>query len=214
MKITKLMTQPVVEIDEDSTILEAAKKMSEAQIGSLIVTRNGEEVGIITEKDIISIVAKEGDLKSIKVKSVMSTPLFTVEKDVDGKDAIKEMVKHNVNRLPIVDNGEIVGIFSTADIIKFERAFAKEIVENAIEEYNKYRSPEVIARLMSVDDEGLVIRFTGSFCEACGKDSDYQFIAYLLDEKGVETNIAKITELEEGAIVTFKIVMETLQSYI
>ena len=217
MKITNLMTQPVVEIDEDSSILDAAKKMSEAQIGSLIVTRNGKGIGIITEKDIISkVVAMEGDSKSIKVKSVMSTPLLTVEKDVDGKDAIKEMAKHNVNRLPIVDNGEIVGIFSTADIIKSERAFAKEIVEDAVDEYNKYRSPQVIARLMSIDDESATIRFTGSFCEECGKDNDYQFIEYLLGEKEVEAKTDKITELEEGegAIVIYKIVIKTLQSYI
>ena len=208
MKITSLMTQPVIEIDEDSSILEAAKKMSESEVGSLIVIRHGEgTVGIITEKDIITkVVAKEGDLKSIKVKSVMSTPLVTIEKDIDGKEALLEMAKHKVNILPIVDKGQIIGIFSTADIIKFEYAFVKEIAETAVKEFNKYRSPEIVATFLSIDDEGLKIRFAGSSCEVCGKESDYQTVVYFLQENGIETNIAKITDFEEGFIATFKIV--------
>ena len=173
------MTQPVVKIDEDSTILEAAKKMNEAHVGSLIAIRRGEEIGIITEKDIVSkVVAMESDLNSTRVSSIMSTPLFTVDKGADEKDAIKEMTKHKVNRLPVVDNGVIVGIFSITDITRFARAHAEEIVENAIDEYNKYRSPGVVARLISIDDEGLKIKFAGTFCETCGKNSDYQFIVY------------------------------------
>ena len=208
MKITSFMTQTVIEIDEDSSILEAAKKMGESEIGSLIVIRPGEgAVGIITEKDIISkVVAKEGDLKNIKVKSVMSTPLLTVEKDTDGKDALLEMAKHKVNRLPVVDKGQIIGIFSSADIIKFEYAFIKEIAESAVEEFNKYRSPEIVATLLSIDNDGIQIRFAGSSCEICGKESDYQTVTYFLHEKGIETNVAKITDFEEGFIVIYKIV--------
>jgi len=118
MKVSEIMTQPVVAIDENSTILEAAKKMSEGNIGSLIVTRKGEEIGIITEKDIISKVAMKYDLEHNKVKSITSSPLITVEKNVDGEDAVKKMAKYNVNRLAVVDDENIVGIFSTGDIIK------------------------------------------------------------------------------------------------
>ncbi|MCJ7631529.1 CBS domain-containing protein [Candidatus Bathyarchaeota archaeon] len=118
MKIAKLMTQPVQKIDENSTIQEAVERMSRERVGSLIVT-NGNDIGIITEKDILSqVLARHSNLTKIKVKDVMSSPLITVEKDIEGEDALRTMAEHGIRRLPITENGRIIGIFSTADVTK------------------------------------------------------------------------------------------------
>ncbi|MCJ7767923.1 CBS domain-containing protein [Candidatus Bathyarchaeota archaeon] len=119
MSISKLMTQPVMRIDEDSTIQEAVEIMGKESFGTLLATRYGKDVGILTAGDIISkVVAKKMNLEMIKVKEIMSSPLVTIDKKTTGEDALRTMVKNDVRRLLITDNEEIVGIFTTSDITK------------------------------------------------------------------------------------------------
>ena len=97
VKISKLMTYPVLKIDEQGTIREAIAFMSEKQVGSLLVTRHGAEVGILTEKDILSkVIAQNQDTNQIKAGDVMSSPLITVEKDTTGENALRTMVEYRV----------------------------------------------------------------------------------------------------------------------
>ncbi len=119
MSISELMTHPVMRIDEDSTIQEAVEIMGKESFGTLLVTREGKDVGIITAGDIISkIVAKKKEVETIKVKDIMSSPLVTIDKKKTGEDALRAMVNNDVRRLLITDNEEIVGIFTTSDITK------------------------------------------------------------------------------------------------
>ena len=119
MKISTLMTQPVLEIDENSTAQKSGEMMGKAHVGSLLVTRKQENVGIITERDILSkIIAVKGDLETTIVKDVMSMSLVTVDKDMDAEDALRKMNKNKVRRLFITDKGKIVGVFTTSDITK------------------------------------------------------------------------------------------------
>ena len=119
MSMSKMMTQPVTRIDEDSTIQEAVETMGKEHFGTLLVTRHGKDVGILTAGDIISkVIAKKDDSETIKVKEIMSTPLVKADKKITGEDALRMMVKKDVRRLLITDNEEIVGIFTTSDITK------------------------------------------------------------------------------------------------
>jgi predicted transcriptional regulator len=119
MKVSTLMTQPVLEIDENLTAQESAEMMGKAHVGALLVKRKEENVGIITERDIMSkIIAVKGDLEKTTAKEIMSTPVVTVDKDIDAEDALKTMAKSKVRRLLITDKGKIVGIFTTSDVIK------------------------------------------------------------------------------------------------
>lgn len=119
MKVSKSMTQPILRIDEDSTAQEAAEVMGKEHVGTLLVTERGDDVGIITERAIISkIIAKKGDLEEARVKEVMSKPLVTVDKDTTSEEAIRRMVENGVRRLLVMDKGKIVGIFTTSDVTK------------------------------------------------------------------------------------------------
>jgi len=119
MKVSVLMAEPVIAIDENSSAQEAAETMGKEHIGSLLVTRRGTNVGIVTERDIMSnVIAVKGNLEEVKVKAIMSTPLVTIDKDADAEDAIKTMVKRKVRRLLVTDKGKIVGIFTTSDVTK------------------------------------------------------------------------------------------------
>lgn len=73
----------------------------------------------------------------------------------------------------------------------------------ALKEFNKYRVPEVKARLDSIKDDTLVVEFTGSFCETCGFYDYFDDFKFILDDHGVTTEIDKIEEIYEGAVVRF-----------
>jgi len=119
MKVSTLMTQPVLGIDGNLSAQESAEMMGKAHVGALLVKRNNENIGIVTERDIMSkIIAVRGDLEKTKAKEIMSTPVVTVDKDMDAEDALRTMVKTKVRRLLITDKGKIVGIFTTSDVTK------------------------------------------------------------------------------------------------
>ncbi len=79
-------------------------------------------------------------------------------------------------------------------------------IEKAIEEFNKYRSPEAEARLISVGKKSFKIEFTGSFCKTCGFHDYFDDFRITLKEKGLETKTGKIKETGEGAKVEFEFV--------
>ncbi|MCK4952970.1 CBS domain-containing protein, partial [Candidatus Bathyarchaeota archaeon] len=117
MRISNLMERQVLRIDEDSTVQRAAEVMGEKHVGSLLVTRGYEDVGIITERDVLSrVIAKKRSLDEVKVKEVMSHPVITVEKDSNGETVLKTMYEQRVRRVFVTEEGKIVGIFSTSDI--------------------------------------------------------------------------------------------------
>jgi superoxide reductase len=83
----------------------------------------------------------------------------------------------------------------------------KEKIEKAIEEFNKYRVPEAIARLISFEEGFFSLEFTGSFCETCGfydYFDDYRII--LEDDMKIETEIKEILETRNGAVVKFQFI--------
>ena len=80
----------------------------------------------------------------------------------------------------------------------------RNIIENAIIEYNKYYSPEVETKLISISDKFFEIEFTGSFCYTCGFHDYFDDYKILLEEKGLKANVSEILEIDEGAFVTFE----------
>ncbi len=81
----------------------------------------------------------------------------------------------------------------------------RNILKNAVREYNKYHSPEATAKLVSMNDESFTIEFTGSFCQTCGFYDYFEDYTVLLKEKGLEVAIDEINETDEGAVVTFEV---------
>ncbi|MFQ5710374.1 MAG: hypothetical protein ACE5GD_01200 [Candidatus Geothermarchaeales archaeon] len=80
---------------------------------------------------------------------------------------------------------------------------SKEKMTKAAEEFNRFRSPEATARLLSIDERLFKIEFTGSFCYTCGFYDYFDDFKILLEETGLKTKIAEIEEIGEGAVVKF-----------
>jgi len=154
LRVSDVMTRKPKIVKPNISVEEGAKLMLENNIGNLIIEENGILKGIVTEKDFVErVVAKGLDPRKIKIKDIMTKKIAaTILPDKDIVEAMKIMSKHDIRRLPVVnDNGKLVGMLTSNDIIKVQ--------------------PELISlRLDSLDikDEKLKPnRFFEGECEIC-----------------------------------------------
>ncbi len=118
MKVSEVMGKPVI-ISPDATVKDAAKKMSELNITTLMVIDINKLVGILTEGDISRRFATSDRLsKDVRVKDIMSSHLIKVEADENVEYACSLMAKNEIRRLPIVSKGRLVGIITSDYIAK------------------------------------------------------------------------------------------------
>jgi len=111
----------VLRIDADASVLEAVKRMVEANIGSLLVTKGGEITGIVTERDYLRRVALEGPTDDeVTVEEIMSSPLVVVTPETAIDECMALMTDRRIRHVPVVDGGEVVGIVSIGDVVKLK----------------------------------------------------------------------------------------------
>jgi CBS domain-containing protein len=116
-RVRDAMTEDPRSIGASEPVVDAALLMREQDVGSLPVTDNERLVGMITDRDITTrVVAEAGDPKMISVGDVYSRDLISVEPDQDLEEALRLMARHQVRRLPVIENGSLVGIVAQADI--------------------------------------------------------------------------------------------------
>jgi len=124
--VKNIMAKPVTTVDKDNSVFEAAKAMSEKDIGSIVVTDKGKPVGITTERDILQrVVAKGLDASKVKMTDIMSKPLMTINGNMPIINAIRIMEKNKVRRLLVIEKGKLVGIVTQRDLL---RALAFHVV--------------------------------------------------------------------------------------
>ena len=112
----------VLEIEADASVLDAVKRMVEANVGSLLVRDEGEIAGIVTERDYLRSVALEGPAdEAVTVREIMSSPLIVVSRETPIDECMALMTDRRIRHVPVVDgDGEVVGIVSIGDVVKFK----------------------------------------------------------------------------------------------
>jgi len=130
--VADVMTRGVICVDVEDTVLSAAQVMERNDISSVIVTKDGEGVGIITERDILSkIVTKQKDSRKVAAKDVMTAPLVTVKPGSSIDDAARLMSDKDIRRLVVAEKDGIVGVLSEFDIVRVEPAMHMLIREKS-----------------------------------------------------------------------------------
>ena len=120
--VRDIMTKDLLTISENDTALKAAQLMSEKGVSSLIVLSDNQPIGIITERDFIKkICLKELKLSTVKVGDMMSKIRTSASPDTSIDVAVQRMVNNRIRRLPIIDNGKLVGIITVTDLAKHLR---------------------------------------------------------------------------------------------
>jgi CBS domain-containing protein len=115
--VREAMTKDPRSIGPSASVVEAARVMRDEHIGSLPITDGDTLVGMITDRDITTrVVAEAADLATTSVGDVYSQDLVSVEPDKDLEEALGLMARHQVRRLPVLEDGRLVGIVAQADI--------------------------------------------------------------------------------------------------
>ncbi|HVK74947.1 MAG TPA: CBS domain-containing protein [Kofleriaceae bacterium] len=115
--VREVMTKNPVTLSSTASILDAAKKMKEGDIGGVIVTKNNQMCGIVTDRDIVvRAVAEEKNPQQITLEEVCSQDVTSVSPDDDVSKAVQLMRDKAVRRLPVTDKGKPVGIVSLGDL--------------------------------------------------------------------------------------------------
>ncbi|HXC61083.1 MAG TPA: CBS domain-containing protein [Nitrospiria bacterium] len=116
----QLVNRKIQAVKQDTTIREAAELMKRQRIGSLLVEKDGQYVGIVTETDIVRKAAAQGlDLKKEKVITIASSPVITLDIYRTPQDAHDLMGEVGVRHLGISDKGKVIGIVSVRDLLVF-----------------------------------------------------------------------------------------------
>jgi CBS domain-containing protein len=117
MDSIKYWTEEVLTITGDETVRSAAKRMHAKDVSSLLIMDGKKPQGIITERDMTILLAKELDPDKTKVADVMSRNLITISIDEKLETARNFMLEHNFGHILVVaENGDLVGVASIRDI--------------------------------------------------------------------------------------------------
>src|SRR2546423_982885 len=118
MKVSEIMTRDPKTAQLDSTLEEFAALMKDEDVGAIpIVDDDDELVGIVTDRDIVVRCVAEGkEASDTTVEDILSEELTTIEPDADVQDAARRMAEKQIRRLPVVEDGELVGMVSIGDI--------------------------------------------------------------------------------------------------
>ncbi len=128
MKVRDIMSTPIITEDEETPVREVVKDMAELGIGSVVITSGGNPAGIITERDVaLKIILKDRRAGEVKAKEIMSSPLITIDPERSLSDACELLAKKQIKRLPVVENGILVGIVSLRNVLSHEPECARRV---------------------------------------------------------------------------------------
>ncbi|KAB0503692.1 CBS domain-containing protein [Pseudomonas moorei] len=135
LKLKVVENQQVHSIAPDAMVLEAVKKMAEKNVGALPVIERGEVVGVISERDYARKVVLLGRSSvGTPVRAIMSSPVITADSQQSIEHCMAVMTDSHLRHLPVVENGELIGLLSIGDLVK------EAIVEqaNLIRQFEHY----------------------------------------------------------------------------
>lgn len=119
-EIGDYMTSPVLQVDSESSVKEAAQVMQSKRIGSLFVKSGDKFVGIITENNLShKVVADSLDPATTKVSEIMTTPIHTLDCMEHVEKANQLMAQNKIRHMGVTKNEEIIGILSVKDLVAY-----------------------------------------------------------------------------------------------
>lgn len=124
--VGEIMTKDVVTVAPEDTVETAVRAMVTNDIGSAVVVRGDNAVGVFTERDLLRHILDRPDVLQRPVGEVMACPVISTTPDAAIVDAFGLITARNIRRLPIIDGGRLVGIVTERDLLRWVRDVAEE----------------------------------------------------------------------------------------
>lgn len=120
----------VISIGADSTVRDAVALLAERKIGALPVLDRGQVAGVMSERDVIYCLARDGAaVLDRPVREVMTAPAITIEPRVSALAALSQMTRRRIRHLPVVEGGNLLGFVSIGDLVAFRISRIEEEAE-------------------------------------------------------------------------------------
>lgn len=117
-KVSEFMTKKLVTVSPEASIFDVSCLMGDKNIGSVVIVEGKVPVGIVTERDIIAgVISKRLPPEKTTAGEIMSKPLITCTPECNIDEAASLMQAHKIKHLPVVKGNELVGIFTTYDLM-------------------------------------------------------------------------------------------------
>lgn len=130
--VSTIMSTKVVTAKATDKVSKALQTMVRHKIGSIIVVEKGRPVGILTERDVSTRIAKGQKVRGMVVRNMMSKPLVTIGPSAEVSQAVEQMVRKDIRRLPVMEGDRLVGMVTERDIFRWmiKVAYAPNIPED------------------------------------------------------------------------------------
>jgi len=141
LTISDILRKKLESIEEMTSVQEAAKKMKDKNVSSLVVVdMNGKPQGLVTERDLVrKVCINDVHTSTVTNKEIMSAPLITIKSTSSPSLAADMMLKNNVRHLLVIDNvNKLIGIITPLDFTRYQEYTAdkdKEAIEKVLESY-------------------------------------------------------------------------------
>ena len=135
-QIRDIMEKNVITIEHDKSSLDAAKLISEKDISFLVVVKDGNPIGVVSERDFVrKITAADKQSSKIPLSEIMSFKFRSVDPTTEIEEAVQKMLNHNIRRLLVLENEKLVGVITQTDLASFLRS--KLLIEGTVKNIGK-----------------------------------------------------------------------------
>lgn len=129
MIVKEIMTNRIVTVDIDNTIIDASRVYRDNKVGCLIITDNEQVVGIVTQRDLIErTICNNLNPEKTKIGEIMSKNIKTINSNDRVEKALDLIKKNKIKRLPVISGDKLVGIVTVTDIA-YSRPDVKKFLE-------------------------------------------------------------------------------------
>ena len=126
LQVEHVMTRDVITIESGSSLRDAVELMNKHEIGCIIVLEKGKPLGIITERDLLKkVLVNVAEVKTLRVDEIMSKPLTSARPEDNVENAARTMLAKRIKKLPIIQDGNLVGVVTLTDLFRFEPELIK-----------------------------------------------------------------------------------------
>ena len=115
--VNDIMSKVIISVNTETTVFQVAKMMEQGGIGAVLVKKNNHLTGIITDRDFATKIVSNNLSFDTPVEKVMSSPLITINYNESISAAAERMTSKKIRKLAVTDNGIIVGLITSTDLV-------------------------------------------------------------------------------------------------